>query len=75
MDQEIMQQKQRQNQHKIKEWTDKYHLHQKEGRVWYKGKALVVMGEESDWWAVLKVYHDALPAGHLGVAKTLWAVV
>ena len=46
---ETMWQKQKQNQHKIKEWTDKYHLYQEEGGVWYKGKALVVTGEESNW--------------------------
>jgi hypothetical protein len=44
-----MWQKQKQNQHKIEEWTDKYHLYQEEGGVWYKGKALVVTGEESNW--------------------------
>ncbi len=42
--------------------------------VWYKGKALVVTGEDETRRALLEVYHDSLMAGHPGVAKTLIAV-
>ena len=56
---------------KLESWQDSYTLVQKEDRSWYKGRALVISGDDEDKRGLLKLYHDAKVAGHPGVAKTL----
>ena len=56
---------------KIEDWENKYHIHKRADGAWYKGEVLVVAGDLEDHQRLLKVYHDAQMAGHLGVAKTL----
>ncbi len=56
---------------KIEDWENKYHIHKRADGAWYKGEALVVAGDLEDHQRLLKVYHNAQMAEHLGVAKTL----
>ncbi len=58
----------------IKDWANKYHLTKDNNGIWYKGTTIVVIGGEEDHQKLLEVYHDALTAGHPGMAKTLWAL-
>ena len=67
-------QRQWRDQTRIESWKDRYHLMARSDGVWYKGKALVVTGEDETHWVLLEVYHDSLTAGHSRVVKTLIAV-
>jgi hypothetical protein len=49
-------------------------LMQKENGTWYKGRALVVTGDEEDKRELMKLYYNAQTAGHTGVAKMLQAL-
>ena len=67
--------RQRRDQHKIEEWKGKYCLLKRGDGAWYHRNALVITEGMDDYQAVLAIYHDALTAGHLGVVKTIQAVV
>jgi hypothetical protein len=41
------------------------------GKAWYKGNVLIVIEEDEDKRALLKLYHDSLAIGHSGMAKML----
>jgi hypothetical protein len=44
----MMRLQQRNNQHKIEEWKEKYHLSKGADGAWYRASALVMVGEDED---------------------------
>ena len=59
----------------IDDWKHKHRLQQGSNGTWYKGKALVVVEDESHQKALLRQYHDAPTAGHAGTNKTIQAIM
>jgi len=66
--------KQKAHQLQLEVWRVKHKLTVKNDQVWYRGQALVVVGEEEDKRALLKLYHDSSTAEHPGQSKMLGAL-
>jgi len=51
-------------------WRNTYNVEYHPGGLWWKDQALVVVGNDNHKRGVTSKFHDALMAGHPGIAKT-----
>jgi Integrase zinc binding domain len=60
----------RKNQDKLDQWCRAHHIEHRPGDLWWKGDALVVVGNNDLKRGVISLFHDHITAGHPGIAKT-----
>jgi Integrase zinc binding domain/Chromo (CHRromatin Organisation MOdifier) domain len=58
------------NQDKLDQWRRAHHIEHRAGDLWWKGDALVVVGNDDLKRGVISLFHDHIAAGHPGIAKT-----
>lgn len=55
----------------LKQWNKAHSLKQRTGNRWWKGNALVVVGNDDLKRGVISLFHDSIAARHPGIAKTM----
>jgi Integrase zinc binding domain len=60
----------RNNQDKLDQWHRVHHIEHRPGDLWWKGNALIVVGNDDLKRGVISLFHDHIAAGHPGIAKT-----
>jgi Integrase zinc binding domain/Chromo (CHRromatin Organisation MOdifier) domain len=58
------------NQDKLDQWRRAHHIEHQPGDLWWKGDALIVVGNDDLKRGVISLFHDHIAAGHPGIAKT-----
>jgi len=58
----------------LETWCAKYNMEYRPGGLWWKGNALVIVENDDLRRGVITLFHDSLPAGHPGIAKTTNAI-
>jgi len=58
----------------LETWHMKYNVEYRPGGLWWKGDALVVVENDNLRRGVITLFHDSLPTGHPGIAKTTNAI-
>jgi hypothetical protein len=59
------------NESTLNQWRNAHGIEARPGRLWWKNKALVVVGNDDLKRGVLRHFHDHIVAGHPGITKTL----
>jgi RNase H-like domain found in reverse transcriptase/Integrase zinc binding domain len=59
------------NQDKLDQWRRAHHIEHRPGDLWWKGDALIVVGNDDLNRGVISLFHDHIAAGHPGIAKTM----
>src|SRR6266850_1456598 len=58
----------------LETWRAKYNVEYCPGGLWWKGDSLVIVENDDLRRGVITLFHDSLPAGHPGIAKTTNAI-
>ena len=62
------------NRAQLDTWRAAYNVEYRPGSLWWKGEALVVVGNDNLRRGVVSLFHDSLATGHPGIAKTTSAI-
>jgi hypothetical protein len=55
-------------------WWAQFNIEHRPGDLWWKGEALVVVGNDDLKRGVLALFHDSTTAGHPGISNTIAAI-
>jgi Integrase zinc binding domain/RNase H-like domain found in reverse transcriptase/Chromo (CHRromatin Organisation MOdifier) domain len=55
-------------------WRAQFNIEHRPGDLWWKGDALVVVGNDNLKRGVLALFHDSATAGHPGISNTIAAI-
>jgi Integrase zinc binding domain len=55
----------------LKSWHAQFNIKHQPGDLWWKGDALVVVGNDDLKRGVLTLFHDSITAGHPGISNTI----
>jgi hypothetical protein len=55
-------------------WRAQFNIEHRPGDLWWKGDALVVVGNDDLKRGVLTLFHDSTTAGHPGISNTIAAI-
>jgi len=58
----------------LETWRTAYNVEYRPGGLWWKGDALIVVENDNLRRGVIQLFHDSLPTGHPGIAKTTNAI-
>jgi hypothetical protein len=58
------------NQDQLDQWHRTHNIEHRPGDLWWKGNALIVVGNDNLKRGVISLFHDHIAAGHPGIAKT-----
>jgi RNase H-like domain found in reverse transcriptase/Integrase zinc binding domain len=58
----------------LESWRAQFNIEHRPGDLWWKGGALVVVGNDNLKWGVLTLFHNSATAGHPGISNTIAAI-
>jgi Integrase zinc binding domain/Chromo (CHRromatin Organisation MOdifier) domain len=58
----------------LESWQAQFNIEHRPSDLWWKGDALIVVGNDDLKWGVLALFHDSAMAGHPGISNTIAAL-